>query len=283
MLPPLTEEGSLFVFLSTYLAERVENFEFKPYSRQPKKNCTGPSNWSYVQSWHKLEYLLGPRNFALCNFFQATIQAAGFLRVPPKSSFKRLVLSTGLWQHTKMSTTLKSPNRLKDLECKARKRSWAIGHPSCTSLWWILQPPRKSPKFWKSSFQMIPSSTWPSTPVGTPRNTLHILLQSSASSSRRGWMQGARSSGRLLWSWPGRSRISWSLLSPRTMFCQTMACRPASWRSRRPRRCSKKPRSSTRRQLPRHMSNWGTSCLVIHSPNEIAFAARCMIVTHGLE
>jgi hypothetical protein len=49
---------------------------------------------------------------------QATIQTAGFLRVPQKSSFKKLLLGTGLWQHTKMSTSLKSPDGLKDAECK---------------------------------------------------------------------------------------------------------------------------------------------------------------------
>ncbi len=49
---------------------------------------------------------------------QATMQAAGFLRVSPKSSFKRLMLSTGLWLHANMSTTLKAPNGLKDLESK---------------------------------------------------------------------------------------------------------------------------------------------------------------------
>ncbi len=49
---------------------------------------------------------------------QATIQAAGLLQVPPKSSFKKLLLSTGLWQHAKMSTTLKSLDRLKNAECK---------------------------------------------------------------------------------------------------------------------------------------------------------------------
>ncbi len=43
---------------------------------------------------------------------------AGFLRVPPKSSFKKLLLRTGLWQHAKMSTTLKSPDGLKNAECK---------------------------------------------------------------------------------------------------------------------------------------------------------------------
>jgi hypothetical protein len=49
---------------------------------------------------------------------QAAIPKAGFLRVPPKSSFKKLLLGTGLWQHTKMSTSLKSLDRLKDAECE---------------------------------------------------------------------------------------------------------------------------------------------------------------------
>ncbi len=50
--------------------------------------------------------------------FQATISAAGFLRVPPKSSFKKLLLGIGLWQHAKMSTSFKSPDGLKDADCK---------------------------------------------------------------------------------------------------------------------------------------------------------------------
>jgi hypothetical protein len=43
---------------------------------------------------------------------------AGFLQVLSRSPFKRLMLSTTLRQHTKMSTTLKSPEGLKDSECK---------------------------------------------------------------------------------------------------------------------------------------------------------------------
>ncbi len=49
---------------------------------------------------------------------QATIQAAGFLQVPPKSPFKKLLLGTRLLQYAKMSTSLKSPDGLKDAECK---------------------------------------------------------------------------------------------------------------------------------------------------------------------
>jgi hypothetical protein len=43
---------------------------------------------------------------------------AGFLRVPPKSSFKKLLLGTGIWHHAKMNTSLKSPDGLKAAECK---------------------------------------------------------------------------------------------------------------------------------------------------------------------
>jgi hypothetical protein len=43
---------------------------------------------------------------------------AGFLRVLPKSSFKKLLLVTGLWHHAKMSTSLKSPDGLKGAECE---------------------------------------------------------------------------------------------------------------------------------------------------------------------
>ncbi len=43
---------------------------------------------------------------------------AGFLQVPPKSSFKKLLLGTGLWQYAEMNTSLKSLDGLKDAECK---------------------------------------------------------------------------------------------------------------------------------------------------------------------
>ncbi len=55
----------------------------------------------------------------------ATIQVAGFLRVPPKSPFKKLLLGTGLWRYTyiKMSTNLKFPDALKDSECMKEQLS----------------------------------------------------------------------------------------------------------------------------------------------------------------
>jgi hypothetical protein len=60
---------------------------------------------------------------------QAAIPKAGFLRVPPKSSFKKFLLGTGLWHHAKMSTSLKSPDRLKDAECEKGQLSHRLPIP----------------------------------------------------------------------------------------------------------------------------------------------------------
>jgi hypothetical protein len=70
-----------------------------------------------MQSRHK-QVVLGTKKVLRSANLQATISMAGFLQVPPKSSFKTLLLGTGLWHHAKMSTSLKSPDRLKDAECK---------------------------------------------------------------------------------------------------------------------------------------------------------------------
>jgi hypothetical protein len=71
----------------------------------------------YVQNRHKQEFW--DWNFcSLQKFFQVTMQAAGFLQVLPRSAFKRLMLSTTLWQHAKMSTTLKTAKGLKVYECE---------------------------------------------------------------------------------------------------------------------------------------------------------------------
>jgi hypothetical protein len=63
-------------------------------------------------------FFSGTKIFLHSANLQATIQAAGFLQVSLKSSFKKLLLSTRLWHHAKMSTNLKSPDGLKNGECK---------------------------------------------------------------------------------------------------------------------------------------------------------------------
>ncbi len=80
--------------------------------------CARPSNRSYVQSRHKQVFFSVTKKFLHSANLQATIQVAGFLQVPSTSSFKKLLFGTGLWQHAKMSTTLKTPDGLNNAECK---------------------------------------------------------------------------------------------------------------------------------------------------------------------
>jgi hypothetical protein len=120
----LTEEAPLLVFFSPCYALCLGHFEFKTllmlssaFSKRPKFFCTRASNWSYVRNRHK-QVFWGTKKFLHSANLQATIRMAGFLQVPPKSSFKKLQPGTGLWQHTKVSTSLKSLDGLKDAECK---------------------------------------------------------------------------------------------------------------------------------------------------------------------
>jgi hypothetical protein len=71
----------------------------------------------------RASFISGTKKILHSANLQASIQADGCLQVLPKSSFKKLLLGTRLWQHAKMSTTLKTPDRLNNAECKKGQRS----------------------------------------------------------------------------------------------------------------------------------------------------------------
>ncbi len=123
------------------------------FSKRPRCFCTRPSNWLYVQNQHKWVFS-GTKNFLHSANLQAIIRAAGFLQVLPMSSSKKLLLGTGLRQLAKMSTSLKSPDGLKDAECE--KGSCPTSRPFCMYLWLTLSCPRKNLNFSKSSFRTVP-------------------------------------------------------------------------------------------------------------------------------
>ncbi len=57
---------------------------------------TRPCNWLYVRNWHK-RVVFKTKKFSHSVNLQAAILTAGFLQVPPRSSFKKLLLGTWLW------------------------------------------------------------------------------------------------------------------------------------------------------------------------------------------
>jgi hypothetical protein len=109
-----------------------------------------------------------------------------------KSSFKKLLLSTGLWQHAEMSTNLKSPDGLKDAECKKGQLS---NRPPILYLPVTdIITPKEDPQVYKVK---LPDDFHINMQInfhGTTKNTLPTLLHSSPSSSRGGWTQGVGSS-----------------------------------------------------------------------------------------
>ncbi len=203
------------------------------FSERPKFFCTRPSNQLYLQNQHKQVLFWDQENFAFR--LQATIQVAVFIGVLPKTSFKKLLLGTGLWQHAKMRTSLKSLDGLKNAECK--KSCWATGRPYHTYLWLTSSPPRKKRIFSRSSFQTRHTLVCPFTHVGTMRNILHTLLQPSESSIKRGCPRSVGCLPRLLWSGLRHWRISKKLRVLKKLSWWTLMFKPARWILSRPNRC----------------------------------------------
>ncbi len=184
---------------------------------------------------------------------QATIQVAGFLRVPPKSPFKKLLPGTGLWQYTKMSASLKSPDRLKDAECKKGQLSH---RPPILYVPVVdVVMPKEEPQLYKVK---LPDASHLSIPIYSRGNNkeylahvvavLHIIKQKGLPKKCRvlakAVVRRSKAPKNLQEATESQDTVSTSV-----------ALRPARWRLSRRHRCSKKPRRLTARQLPRHMSN----------------------------
>ncbi len=167
--------------------------------------CTGPSNWWYVRIQQKQEFFFWNQEiFALYKFLSH--HSSGWVPMSPTKVFFQE--THGQYQTLALRPKWVLPSRLpKGWRIPSARR--AAKQPAARMLLRRIScHPRSNLKSWMSGIRMIPISTCPSSPVGTPRNTLRTLLQSSTSSTRRGWTQSAGSLERLLWGSPRRWRIS---------------------------------------------------------------------------
>jgi hypothetical protein len=122
-------------------------------------------------------FCFGTKKFLHSANLQAAISTAGFLRVLPKSSFKTLLLGTGLWHHAKMSTSLKSPDGLKDAECKKGQLSHRLPIPYIPVV--DIVTPKEEPQVLKIK---LPDGSHLSMPIysrGNNEEYLVTLLRSS--------------------------------------------------------------------------------------------------------
>jgi hypothetical protein len=94
----------------------------------------------------------------------------GFLQVPPKSSFKKLLLGSGFCQHAKTSTSLKSPDRLKEAECKKGQLSHRPPIPYVSVIDIVM--PKEVPQIFKIK---LPDASHLSVPIYSHRNNKEYL------------------------------------------------------------------------------------------------------------
>ncbi len=118
-----------------------------------------------------MRFIFRTKKFSLSVNLQAAISTAGFLRVPPKSSFKKLLLGTGLWHHAKTSTSLKSPDGLKDVECKKGQLSHRSPIPYVPVV--DVVTPKEEPQIFKI---MLPDASQLSMPIYSHGNNEEYLV-----------------------------------------------------------------------------------------------------------
>jgi hypothetical protein len=131
---------------------------------------TRASNQLYVRNRHK-RVVFGTKKFSHSANLQAAISTAGFLRVSLKSSFKKLLLGTGLWHHAKISTSLKSPDRLKDAKCK--KGQLSLRPPIPYVLVVDIVTPKEEPQVFKIK---LPDASHLSMPIYSHENNKEHLM-----------------------------------------------------------------------------------------------------------
>ncbi len=132
------------------------------FIERPKIFCTRPSNWLYVQNWHKQVFFLGPRKFRILQIFKPpfiwlgsyerqSLLSRNSCLVPDSGSMPKWVPPSSLLMGWNMPST--------------RKGSWAIGRPFHMYQRLTLSRPRKNLKFSRSSFQTSPTSVCPFMPM----------------------------------------------------------------------------------------------------------------------
>jgi hypothetical protein len=205
-----------------------------------------------VRNQHK-QVFFGTKTFLHSANLQATIPAAGFLQVPPKSLFKKLLLGTGLWQHAKMSTSLKSLDELKDAECKEGQQS---DRPPILYVPVIdIVTPKEEPQVFKIK---LPDASHLSMPIYSRGNNkeylVHIVVVLHVI-DQKGLPKKCRVLAKVVVRQSEALKNLQEAVGSRDTISTSVDVTAARCRLSRPNRCSKKPQRLMARQLPRCTSN----------------------------
>jgi hypothetical protein len=152
-----------------------------------------------------------------------------------------------------MSTTLKSPNWVKNAEFEKGQLSNRPPIPYVPEV--DIVTPKEEPQSLKVK---LPGKSHLNMPIFSRGNTKEYLMHIVAVLqiiNQKGLGKKCRVLTKTVVKRLKALRISSKLQVPKTLSWQTLMFKPARWRLSRLNRCSKKPRRLTTRQLPRHTSN----------------------------
>jgi hypothetical protein len=110
--------------------------------------------------------------------------------------FQELLIGTRLWHHTKMSTSLKSPDRLKDAECKKGKLSHWPPIPYVPVI--DIVTPKEEPQIFKIKLSDVSHLSMPIYSRGNNKEYLAYIVAVLQVIEQKGYPRSARCLPRLL-------------------------------------------------------------------------------------
>jgi hypothetical protein len=180
-----------------------------------------------------------------------------------------------------MSTSLKSPDGLKDAECEKGQLSHQPPIPYVPVV--DIVTPKEEPQVFKIK---LPDASHLNMPIYSRGNNeeylalivavLRVIKQKRLPKKCRVLAKAVVRQSEALKNLEEATELQDTV-------SMTVDVTARKERLSRPNRCSKKPRRLMTRQLLSCMSNWGTCCPATHSPNGIVSAVRCMSMTRGLQ
>jgi hypothetical protein len=186
---------------------------------------------------------LGPRNFCTLQIFKPPSKHLGFYKFR-KVSFQEALLGTGLWQYAKMSTSLKSPDGLKDTECKNGQLSHQPPIPYIPVV--DVVTPKEEPQLYKVK---LPDASHLSIPIYSRENNKEYLAHVVAVLciiKQKGLPKKCRVLAKAVVRQSKALKILQEAAESRDTISMCLwTLRPARWRLNRCHRCSKKPRRLT--------------------------------------
>ncbi len=195
--------------------------------------------------------------------------------------FKRLVLSTGLWQYAKMSTTLKSLVGLKNSECKKGQLSNRPPIPYVPEM--DLVTSKEEPQVLKVKLLDDTCLNMPIYSHGNTEEYLAHIIAVLCIIKQKGLDARCRKLGKAVVKQSEALKNLLEATGSKDTGLSDVDMEACKVEIEQTQQMLQESQKQHNKAITKTYKQLKTSCLVICSPNGIAFATRCTSVTCGLE